>query len=137
MLTKAEVQGVLDAFGKWNDALKTLDPESVAKLYADDAVLVPTLSDDVRATNAERVAYFVDFLAKEPTGELDEYNIRLDGTDDLGLPLVVTNSGLYTFTFNKTGDKARARFTYVYERVGSNWIITKHHSSALPESVEA
>jgi hypothetical protein len=65
-LTKEEEKGVLDAFYKWNSALKTLDPEAVADLYAPDAILLPTIADDVRTTKAGRTSYFVDFLANKP-----------------------------------------------------------------------
>ena len=43
---KAEIAALV---GDWNAALATLDPEAVADLYAPDATLLPTVSNQVRA----------------------------------------------------------------------------------------
>jgi uncharacterized protein (TIGR02246 family) len=133
-LTEPEVEGVLEAFKKWNNALKTLDPETVIDLYAPDAILLPTVADDVRTTKEERRKYFIDFLKKEPEGELDEYHIRLIGRDALGLPNAVSNQGIYTFKLKAEGKKVQARYTFNYVRNGERWLIKKHHSSAMPEA---
>ena len=45
------------------------------------------------------------------------------------------DAGLYTFTFAKTGAKVSGRYTYTYRWNGSQWLITSHHSSAMPEKV--
>lgn len=132
-LTKEEEAGVLGAFSKWNSALATLNPENVVDCYAEDAVLLPTVADDLRTTKDERREYFVNFLQNKPQGELDEYHIRLIGRDGLGLPSAVSNQGIYTFEMGASGDKVQARYTFNYERVGNEWLIKKHHSSAMPE----
>lgn len=134
-LTKPEEEGVLRAFAKWNSALATLDPENVVDCYAEDAVLLPTVADDLRTTKDERRAYFVDFLKNKPQGELDEYHVRLIGRDDMGLPSAVSNQGIYTFEMGASGQKVQARYTFNYVRVGEQWLIKKHHSSAMPEAV--
>ena len=66
------------------------------------------------------------FLAKQPQGVIDESNVRFLADD------LVINSGVYTFTF-KDGATVQARFTYVYRQSGGRWLITEHHSSAMPE----
>lgn len=136
-LTQAEEEGVLAAFYKWNAALKTGDPEQVVDLYAPDAILLPTVADDVRTTKDERRSYFVDFLKNEPQGTLDEHHIRLVGRDSLGLPNAVSNQGIYTFNLAAAGKKVQARYTYNYVRSGDRWLIKKHHSSAMPEETKA
>ncbi|MEM8918883.1 MAG: SgcJ/EcaC family oxidoreductase [Pseudomonadota bacterium] len=115
-------------FDHWNDALQTGDPDQVVALYAKDAILLPTLSNDVRHNHAEIQAYFVDFLKKHPRGTINESNIR-----DLGDTAV--HSGIYTFDLTIDGQKssARCRFTYVYQKVGGEWKIVEHHSSVMPE----
>lgn len=118
---------VLNLFETWNAALATGNPDEVTKLYAEDAVLLPTVSNKVRHNHAEIRDYFVNFLAKGPQGVIDESNVR-HLSDDL-----VINSGVYTFTF-ADGSKVSARYTYLYKQVDGEWKITEHHSSAMPET---
>ena len=112
-------------FDQWNSALQTGDPKQVAALYATDAILLPTVSNQVRHNHQEIEDYFVHFLAKGPQGKIDESNVRI--FDDIAI-----NSGVYTFTFNG-GASVQARFTYVYRWDGQRWLIIEHHSSAMPE----
>jgi uncharacterized protein (TIGR02246 family) len=116
---------ILSLFEEWNRALQTGDPKKVAALYESNAVLLPTVSNQVRHNHPEIEDYFVHFLAKGPQGKIDEANVRLFG--DLAI-----NSGVYTFTF-KDGSSVQARFTYVYRWNGQCWKIIEHHSSQMPE----
>ena len=112
-------------FDEWNKALQTRDPEQVAALYANNAILLPTMSNRVRHNHEEIKDYFVHFLQKSPVGTIDESNIRTFGE-------LVINSGIYTFSF-KDGTSAKARFTFVYRNNGGHWQIIEHHSSQMPE----
>ncbi len=69
--------------------------------------------------------YFVKFLADGPEGRIDSRTIRIGCN-------IAQDIGTYTFTF-KDGRKVAARYTYVYERLGNQWLIAHHHSSAMPE----
>jgi uncharacterized protein (TIGR02246 family) len=113
-------------FDEWNRALQTGDPKQVVSLYESNAILLPTVSNDVRHNHQEIVAYFVTFLARGPQGKIDESNVRSFGD-------IAINSGVYTFTFND-GVSVQARFTFVYRWNGQRWMIIEHHSSAMPES---
>ena len=115
-------------FDRWNAALATGDPDAVTALYADDAVLLPTVSNQVRHDHAEIRAYFVEFLRKRPRGTIDEANVRELGD-------IAINSGVYTFMLTEGGvDTAvPCRFTFVYRRRGEGWAIIEHHSSRMPE----
>ena len=116
---------ILNLFDDWNKALQTGNPDEVVKLYDKNAILLPTLSPQVRHSHEEIKDYFVHFLAKKPIGKINESNIRIFGN-------LAINSGIYTFNF-KDGSSAKARFTYVYKKVDeNNWIIVEHHSSLLP-----
>jgi uncharacterized protein (TIGR02246 family) len=117
---------VLALFDTWNNALQTGDPQQVAALYADNGILLPTLSNQVRHNHAEKVDYFVHFLAKQPSGSLDESNVRIFGD-------IAINSGIYTFAFAKDGSSAQGRFTFAYRWNGQKWEIIEHHSSLMPE----
>ena len=100
-MTHDEVVGLFDT---WNAALATLDPDSVTALYADDAVLLPTVSNQVRHNHEEIRDYFVSFLQKKPQGVIDESNVSVLSETH------ATNSGVYTFTFGD-GSSVTARFS--------------------------
>ena len=117
---------VIALFGDWNDALATGDPDVVTNMYAEDAVLLPTVSNQVRHNHAEIRDYFVAFLAKQPQGVITESNARVL-SDTLA-----TNAGVYVFTFGD-GSTVSARFNYTYELRDGAWKIIQHHSSAMPE----
>ncbi|MEW5250469.1 SgcJ/EcaC family oxidoreductase [Microbulbifer discodermiae] len=122
-MNEATAKGV---FKLWNDALASGSPSRVAALYAEDAILLPTISNQVRHSTPERENYFHQFLQKGPQGELVECNVRELSADTF------INSGTYEFTF-ANGSSAAARFTFVYRRTGNQWLIVEHHSSAMPE----
>ena len=117
---------VIALFGDWNDALATGNPDVVTSMYAEDAVLLPTVSNQVRHNHAEIRDYFVAFLAKQPQGVITESNARVLSET------LATNAGVYVFTFGD-GSTVSARFNYTYELHGGAWKIIQHHSSAMPE----
>ena len=116
---------VASLFDRWNNSLKTLDSDKVVANYADDAVLLPTVSNKPRTNHEEIKDYFNSFLKKEPSGVIDKRIIKIGCN-------VAQDVGVYTFTF-KGGQKVQARYTYVYEYENGNWLIAHHHSSAMPE----
>jgi uncharacterized protein (TIGR02246 family) len=117
---------VLGLFDQWNTALSTLNPDTVTALYADNAVLLPTVSNQVRHNHEEIRDYFVGFLQKSPQGVVDEFNVNILSDTH------ATNSGVYTFTFGD-GSKVSARFSFLYVASNDGWKILQHHSSAMPE----
>jgi uncharacterized protein (TIGR02246 family) len=112
-------------FDRWNQSLQTGDPQKVADNYAENAILLATVSDKPRLTTAERLDYFQHFLADRPAGKIDLRRIYLGCNS-------AVDAGLYTFTFAKTGAVVHARYTYSYRWDGKRWLITSHHSSAMP-----
>ena len=76
-------------------------------------------------TAADKEDYFVHFLEKKPVGKIDSRTIQIDCNTAI-------DAGLYTFTF-KDGTTVKARYTYTYRWNGKQWLITSHHSSAMPE----
>ena len=113
-------------FDRWNASLLTLDPHKVVANYAPDSILLPTVSNKPRLTAAEKDDYFEHFLENRPAGKIDMSHIEIGCNS-------AVDAGLYTFTFAKTGDVVHARYTYTYHWDGSQWLITSHHSSAMPE----
>jgi uncharacterized protein (TIGR02246 family) len=122
-------QQIADLFPQWNAALATGDPQKVADLYAPDAVLLPTVSNQVRRTRAEIVDYFTKFLKDKPQGVIEDEIVDVLDAD------TAINTGVYEFTLAKEGktQRVRARYTYVYELREGKWLIVNHHSSAMPE----
>ena len=116
---------IVALFEEWNTALQTGEPRNVTALYESNAILLPTISNQVRRNHEEIENYFIHFLAKGPKGVINESNIRTFGN-------IAINSGIYTFTFSD-GNSVQARFTYIYRWNGQRWLIVEHHSSVLPE----
>ena len=110
---------------EWNRAIQSGDPERATALYANNAILLPTMSNRIRHNHEEIKDYFVHFLSKRPVGIVNESNTR---TFDQFL----FNSGIYTFSF-EDGISLQGRFSFVYQWIGERWLIIEHHSSLMPE----
>ncbi|MBC2659882.1 SgcJ/EcaC family oxidoreductase [Pseudomonas sp. MSSRFD41] len=126
-LQDREIAGLFD---RWNSALQTGNPQAVVSLYAPDAVLQPTVSNQVRSTHAQIQDYFEHFMSSRPVGQINYREIRRLGPD------AAMDSGVYTFTLTAADGKKhqlQARYTFLYERLGGEWKILNHHSSAMPQ----
>jgi uncharacterized protein (TIGR02246 family) len=121
--TEAEIASLFD---RWNQSLLTGDPHKVVANYAEHSILLPTVSNKPRLTPEEKEDYFEHFLENGPSGKIDMRFIELGCNTAL-------DAGLYTFTFAKTGVVVSGRYSYTYRWNGSEWLITSHHSSAMPE----
>lgn len=119
-------QEVAALFDRWNQSLQTGDARKVVANYAEKSVLLPTVSNTPRLNAAQKEEYFEKFLENKPFGRIDARTIEIGCT-------TAVDAGLYTFTFAKTGAVVKARYTYTYKWNGSQWLITSHHSSAMPE----
>ena len=113
-------------FDRWNDTLKSGDPKQVVANYAEQSILLPTVSNTPRLTPAEKEDYFVQFLQSQPSGVIELSQIEISGD-------IAVDSGVYTFTMGASGAVVKARYTFVYKWDGANWLIISHHSSAMPE----
>jgi len=122
----ASDKDIASLFDRWNNSLQTGDPHKVVANYAVRSVLLATVSNKPRLTPAEKHDYFHHFLESKPFGRIDSRTI------EIGCNTAV-DAGVYTFTFAKTGAQVKARFTYTYKWDGKQWLITSHHSSAMPE----
>ncbi len=121
----ASEKEVAALFDRWNASLKTGDPKKVAANYAPKSILLPTVSNKPRLTAAEKEDYFHHFLERKPVGTIDSRTIEVDCN-------TAVDAGLYTFSF-ADGSVVRARYTFTYKWDGKQWLITSHHSSAMPE----
>lgn len=123
---------ILQLFHDWNEALTERSATRVAALYRPDAVLVPTLSDTLRSTPEQILAYFEKLIDEEaPTVMLSTtVLIKRFGTTAI-------NSGLYTFHLRNSGEYAGARYTFAYYWSDGGWRISAHHSSLLYGAIVA
>lgn len=113
-------------FDRWNDSLKTGDPQKVVENYAPRSILLPTVSNKPRLTVDEKLDYFKHFLENKPVGTIDFHFIMIECNTAI-------DAGLYSFKF-ADGSVVKARYTFTYEWNGHRWLITSHHSSKLPEA---
>ena len=91
-ISESEVRSL---FSLWNNALATGDSRIVAKRYAKESILLPTVSDTPRTDFESIKDYFDAFLLKKPQGENLEGDIRIgDGW--------CQDAGIYEFTMGGT-----------------------------------
>jgi uncharacterized protein (TIGR02246 family) len=117
---------IIALFDRWNESLRTKDPDKVITNYARNSILLPTLSNKPRITFAERRNYFKTFLVNKPSAKINYRKIEI-GYD------TAVDSGIYTFTFARTKAVVKARYTFTYRLIKDKWLITSHHSSRMPE----
>jgi uncharacterized protein (TIGR02246 family) len=127
-VTTAAVERQFDLF---NQAWATKNPDRVAALFAPDAVLLATVSNQPRTTPAAVRDYFVTFLKSSPVGRIDTSNVRLGCN-------TASRVGTWTVTLTdpKTGGKTdvKARYSFIYKYRGGRWWIDHLHSSKMPEA---
>jgi uncharacterized protein (TIGR02246 family) len=120
---------IADAASIWAQALGEDDPDKVLPLYADDAVLLGTLSPTVRTDRSSLRDYFVTAFKVLPglKVKFGDQLIRVYGN-------TAVNSGYYTFSYTKDDEPKSlpARYSFTYVKNGSRWLIVDHHSSAMP-----
>ena len=119
-------QQIAALFDRWNNSLQTGDPHKVVANYAAPSILLATVSNKPRLSPEEKEEYFHHFLENKPNGRIDMRVIQVNCN-------TAVDAGLYTFTFAKTGVQVKARYSYTYKWDGKQWLITSHHSSAMPE----
>jgi len=115
--------------------------QRVKNLYADDAILWGTVSEDMRS--GQDLTDYFKYFAMIPGLNLKE------GSYKSSVQLVgdsAVNSGYYTFQIPQPDGSIKAvpaRFTFVYRKRseptadGIEWDIVNHHSSAVPQQPAA
>jgi hypothetical protein len=116
-------------FTTWAETLQQGNPQQVAALYSEEALLIPTLSDQFCRGRKEIEQYFLFFIETyRPTVEIIEGIASL-----LPYKQSYCYSGLYRFHLDTTSQYLDARFSFVYEKQSQNkWRIGLHHSSTIP-----
>jgi uncharacterized protein (TIGR02246 family) len=123
VLSESEIRKLFDL---WNGALASGDPNKVAARYASQPVLLATISDTPRKSQAAIVNYFDNFLKSQPKAVIKK-SVTHAGDS------WCEDCGVYEFTMGATGDKVLARYSFVYVLEDGEWKIAHHHSSMMPE----
>jgi uncharacterized protein (TIGR02246 family) len=120
------------AVDRWSAAFNTNDPETIAKNYCPDAILLGTVSPVISEGTQGIIKYFTPTKGTGNKNAIDERRtIAINDTS-----VVVT--GFYTFTRMVDGKAVPgpSRFTMLVTKRGGEWCIAHHHSSphVLPKS---
>jgi len=117
-------------FNRWNSALQTKNPTTVAALYSTSELsFLPTVSPQHIKGYSNTEDYFKDFVQKNPFGTITDDSVQVF---DNGMAYL--HSGMYTFELGDAGNRTpvQARFSYVWRSYNGDWKITHHHSSVTP-----
>ena len=117
------------ATGRWISAFNRKSSADIVALYAPDAVFFGTSSPVLR-DKPELVREYFKSLATlgDAVITMGEHRVQVFGR-------VAINTGFYTRTAMQDGKEVKnpARFSFVYEKRGGQWLIVNHHSSAFPQ----
>jgi uncharacterized protein (TIGR02246 family) len=126
-ITKEHVRGF---FNLWSYALSTGNSSKVTDCYANEAVLLPTISDTPRTTREQIEDYFDAFILRKPQGVITEGHVTI-GVN------WAQDAGAYEFTMGDDGSTVKARYSFIYVFEDGAWKISHHHSSVMPEELLA
>lgn len=123
-------QQVAAQFARFNAAWATKDPAKVTRLFTENAVLLPTVSNTPRTNPAAIHDYFASFLKSSPTASINSSTIKIDCKTAARL-----GTWTVTLTNPETGVKTdvKARYSFIYRYVNGDWKIDHLHSSMMPE----
>ncbi|MEM9631468.1 MAG: nuclear transport factor 2 family protein [Pseudomonadota bacterium] len=127
IMEESRFNGARSTLYQWTEAVASGQVEQVLDLYAPDAILVPTLANDIIVTQEGRRRYFEFFLSDGSAHcTVDSEEIRVDQKR-----CTVTIGGVYSFCFQRPSgeETVPARFLFTFEEMNSRWLITGHHSS--------
>ncbi|MDQ1199377.1 nuclear transport factor 2 family protein [Agrobacterium sp. SORGH_AS 787] len=120
-----------EALFRWAEVIASRRVEDVLALYAPDAILVPTLSDEIGEREEDRRRYFEAFLSND----VQSCSILIQKKRVSRKLGTVVIGGLYTFRLLRGNleELVPARFLFTFEEIEGQWLITGHHSSRLSE----
>lgn len=114
----------------WLQDVTSGKPHRMNAHYTEEAIMLPTLRNQIHYTRKQRLRYFEMFLAlPKISGHLIEQHIHVFGD-------FAVSGGIYAFTFEREGvlRTIPARFSFTYRKTRKGWKILTHHSSQMPES---
>ncbi len=123
-----DIKQVQNLLKQWITHVHKSDVPSVIALYADKSVLHPTFQDKMITNQKDKVTYFTHFLSKNPKAKI----LQNKSYNHVNLAI---NTGIYRFSYTDQGKKHRvtARYTFTYEYLQKQWLITSHVSAEAPK----
>lgn len=117
---------IAELFDRWNAALASGDPDAVAKLYADNAVLLPALSDRPLVGREQIRGHLAQFLARHPQASVTKRTISIDCTT-----AVDAGTYVYRVTGRRKGTRMLigGRYAIRHEFRNGDWRIVSHRVS--------
>jgi uncharacterized protein (TIGR02246 family) len=118
-------QAIAHLFDRWNASLATGDPNAVAKLYADNAALLPALSDRLLVGREQIRGHFAHFLARHPQASVTTRTIKIDCATE-----VDTGTCVYRVTGRRKGTRMLigGRYAIRYAFQNGEWRIIGHRA---------
>ena len=109
------------AIDRWVAAYNANDLDALVKVYAPDAILQGTSEPQINVGTADLRKYFRNLPKGGSSNSIQERRMFvINDTTALGV-------GFYTF---KGGQR---RFSFLVVKLGNEWLIQHHHSSAIPK----
>ena len=128
---QATADDIAGLYDRWNTTVTTAHPDKMTRLYASDATLLPANGAAPRTGYAAIRDYFVYMLQVQPRAEIVSRTIRTgcDMAIDTGVQIVSTQHKGHA----GTPETEQQRYTLIYRRLGSTWLIEHHHASKLAD----
>lgn len=114
---------------KWAKAIVEADLKALSKLYSNEAILKPTMSNSVRKGFDEISPYFVGGGKNEDPGFFNQgiSEVRYLNSECFNSATMYTEVGSYEFVTPEK--KLNAHYSFVFSLDDKDWKIVAHHSS--------
>ncbi len=120
---------IIQATLNWQVAYDSRQLNQIISLYDTSATFLGTTANTIASTPSEIKAYFTKSVKRKSSRVMvDEQHIRVYDN-------FATSTGIYTFIIKINGQTKHypARFSFVYKKKGTQWMIIQHHSSQMPK----
>ena len=118
-------------FNEWIAAQNAESAEQVSLLYDENARLFSTGGGENPLDGRKAIqAYFAKVFQAGPSSVAVDHDDIVNVYSDIGV-----ETGYYHFNFVDSAGKSqttRARYTFVFQKKASAWMIVHHHSSRVP-----
>lgn len=128
--TSARADDIAELFEAWDAALTTQHPDRVTRLYASEAILIPSSAAPPRSGYAEIRDYYVHLLQRRPRLRVADRNIRIGCNQaiDTGTAAMILRGEQAGTT-----ETLMVRYTLVHEWANGGWHIAHHSIVQLPD----